>query len=190
MVARKTHRVSKRKELEVLASPARLELLGLFEAKRELSVQEMAAELGKPVASLYFHVHKLVDAGLLVERGQRGDGRRAQTTYAAIAERVELPLHPASRASREAAAKTVRAILRQAEREFAAAVEGGHFATDPPASEHGAACRQRAWLTPEEFARVGTMLSRIEAYLSRRGAKREGVPVSWTTILVPLAPQP
>jgi predicted transcriptional regulator len=186
---RRTYRVSTPRELQVLISPARLELLGLFEGMRVLSVRDMAGELGKPVASLYFHVHKLAHAGLLVERGRRGDGREAETLSGATAERIELPLTPA-KASRAAATKTLRALLRQAEREFGAAVQREKFRKETVGSGSASGRRQRAWLTMHELQHVAQMLERIESYLSKRSKKRHGVPVSWSSVLVPLEVKP
>jgi DNA-binding transcriptional ArsR family regulator len=68
-------------DLELLLHPVRLRILQAFFGRRELTTADLAAALGDvPPASLYRHVAKLVDAGVLevvAERRVRGATERS-----------------------------------------------------------------------------------------------------------------
>ena len=55
--------VSTPEQQSALASPLRLEILGLFTARESMSISEMAEQMGRPPGSLYYHVDLLEEAG-------------------------------------------------------------------------------------------------------------------------------
>ncbi len=181
-----THVVRGQRQRAALASPLRMEIIGLFEYGRALSVRDMADRLGRPVASLYFHVHKLVGAGLLVEGDQRGSGPAAEVLYRAVADRIALLVNPRSPDSVDAVVKSVRALLRQVGREFENACRSAsHHATMP--AQDAAARRQRVWLTPQDAAEARRMLDSVERFLVRKSRKSGGTEHTWTSLLLPVA---
>jgi DNA-binding transcriptional ArsR family regulator len=160
-----THLVTGKHQRRALASPLRLEIIGYFEHGRELSVMEVAERLGRPAASLYFHVHKLVRAGLLVEGKIRGRGPSAEVVYRAVADRIALPVNDDAPGGRRAIVTMVRALLRQVGREFEAACRSPYLlATIPP---QGIGRRHRAWLTATDAAEARRRLEAIERFLIR-----------------------
>ena len=176
-----THMVKDRTQLRALASPLRLEIVGLFESGHELSVSEIAARLGRPVASMYFHVRKLERVRLLVESGSRGQGRAAEAVYRTIADRIAVPLDPRRPVSVATAVKTLRSILRQAGREFEALAHTG-------AVSHGLVVgrRQRVWLSEADAAEARRRLDAFEAFLVSASKQSAGSEHVWTSLLVPL----
>ncbi len=62
-------------EIEVLASPTRIELVDTVEALGSASVAELAEQLGRPADGLYYHLRQLAAAGLLVEEAT-AEGKR------------------------------------------------------------------------------------------------------------------
>ena len=163
-----------------------MEIIGLFEYGRALSVRDMADRLGRPVASMYFHVHKLVGAGLLVEENMRGTGPAAEVLYRTVADRIALLVNPRSPASVDAVVKSVRALLRQVGREFENACRtASHFATMP--GQDAAARRQRVWLTQEDAAKARRLLDGVERFLACRSRQSGGTEHTWTSLLLPVA---
>ncbi len=170
----------------VLTSPLRLEIMGWFGQGQQLSVRELAHCLDRPAASLYFHLRKLVDVELLRVVSRRPTSSRQAAVYSAVAERIAITVDPESKSSAHAAVRTVSALLRQADREFKAALEGGDFEGCGPGETQGGR-RQRAWLSEAAVAEVSRRLQSVESYMTRQSRKKEGREYAWTSLLVPLA---
>jgi DNA-binding transcriptional ArsR family regulator len=69
-------------DLDVLLHPVRLRILQAFFGQHELTTADLAIALGDvPPASLYRHVAKLVDAGVLEVVGQRRVRGATERTY-------------------------------------------------------------------------------------------------------------
>lgn len=108
---------------DALASPLRLEIFGHFSPPDALSVRQLARRMGRSASSLYYHVHRLVDAGLLREAGERPRGTRTETLYEATASALRMA-PDGSRETRDAILRTMAAGFRMAERDLEAALEG------------------------------------------------------------------
>ncbi|MFF4260398.1 helix-turn-helix domain-containing protein [Streptomyces sp. NPDC001663] len=68
---------------DLLLHPVRLRIMQAFLGNRELTTSELQAELGDvPVASLYRHVARLADAGVLAVAAERQVGGALERTYA------------------------------------------------------------------------------------------------------------
>jgi len=117
---------------EAMASPLRMELVGLFGQERELSVSDMAARMGRPATSIYHHLHVLLEAGILREAGSRPKGKRFETLYAVTDDMVRLEVEPDDPIAVEHALKAVRSGLRMAERDVGAAIERDDLAHEGP----------------------------------------------------------
>jgi DNA-binding transcriptional ArsR family regulator len=83
--ARKVHVIKTVEELKALRSPTRLRLLTLLRRHGEASVSILADRIGIKLESLYYHVHVLQKAGLIVAARERVTGRRPETIYAPVA---------------------------------------------------------------------------------------------------------
>ena len=163
---KQTLRVDDPQRVKALASPLRMEILQSFEPGEAVTVGDLARRLGKPRASLYYHVKKLVEIGVVVEADQRLRGKRYETLYAVAADRLEVGSDSASDAALAAAEKLVLSILRQTGREFQDALADETLEE----MEFQAGRRQRAWLTPADLAQLGKLLDRIEALCTKRKA--------------------
>lgn len=181
-----THLVSGRIQSAALASPLRMEIIGFFENRRELSVRDVAERLGRPVSSMYFHVKKLVQAGLLIQGSTRGTGSGAEVLYRAVADRIALQVNPRSASSVHATVLAMRALLRQVGREFETACRSpSHFAGQCEGDAIGR--RQRVWLTRQDAEQVRERLDAVERFLITRNGKPGGVEYTWTSLLIPVA---
>lgn len=118
---------------EAMASPLRMELVGLFGQARELSVSDMATRMGRPATSIYHHLHILLEAGILREVGTRPKGKRFEMLYSVTEDLVRLDVEPDDPIAVAHALKAVRAGLRMAERDLAAALERDDLTHEGPA---------------------------------------------------------
>jgi len=179
-----THVVSSPIQREALASPLRLEIVSFFEHGRELSVRDVAARLDRPIASLYFHVHKLVRSGLLVESSSRGRGPAQEMLYRAVADRIALPVDPRSTDAFNAAVKSVRALLRLVGREFESACRTPGVLSGQDGLQ-ASGRRQRAWLNDKDADEVRKRLDALERFIIRRSRKSGGAEYTWTSMFLP-----
>ena len=63
------HVVADVARIDLLASPARMEIIDALEAARAaMSVAALATQLGRPADGLYYHLRQHVAAGLVVEQ--------------------------------------------------------------------------------------------------------------------------
>jgi len=115
-----------------LASPLRMELVGIFTEPGGLSISDMAARLGRPATSLYHHVQVLEDAGVLRQAGTRPKGKRFETVYELTEHLLDLDVDRTDPEAIDHAVKAMSAALRMADRDFAAAVERDDVCDEGP----------------------------------------------------------
>ena len=77
----KRHVIRSQKQLAVLASAPRLEIVDILADAGTLSVAELAAVLERPADALYFHLRALLRAGLVRRTGFRYRGRRKRRSF-------------------------------------------------------------------------------------------------------------
>jgi len=149
-----------------IASPLRMELIGLFVDREALSVAEIAERMGRPASAIHYHVGVLLEAGLLVRSGERREGRRREALYRPAADLFRME-H--SRKSKEpgtpAPVRTMAAAFRMAEREMTAALSDPTVkASGPHRNILGA--RMHARLSKKDLAELNRHLRAIEKMLT------------------------
>lgn len=109
-------------QLTALSSPVRI---AIFEALREApaSVAELAARLERTPHSLYHHLSELLRVRLVRRDVRRPPRRRPEAIYSVRHPKLRLSRRDTGRAYRVAATRVVRAAMRRALREHAAAQE-------------------------------------------------------------------
>lgn len=175
-------------EIDLLASPARIEIVDTLEALGgEASVAELAAQLGRPADGLYYHLRQLTAGGLLEEEAA-ADGRRYRLRTPR-GERLRLRYKPGATANAKAVERVASSVLRIAGRDFARAL------ADPDTVAEGEhrelwASRLKGWVGPAELAEINRILQRLGKLLHRpRTAERDRlVALSW--ILAPIDAKP
>ncbi len=169
--------------LEALASPLRIELLQAFAHGDRLTVEDIAKHVGRPQRSIYYHIRKLVKAGVLVEVDRRLKGRRYESVYSVAAERLSIAADESSGVQREAMFRLVSSMLRKISREFRQALDSdefdGHEAT-------ATARQQRSWLTEKDLAQVNDLLGRIEKICTKRQPGKDVRLYSILSLIVPI----
>lgn len=175
------------RSVEALTSPARQEIVDGVQALGPCSIAELAELLGRAPDSLYYHVRKLERAGLIVSRGARGAGVRAEALYDTPGQLV-LDFEPGTPREKRSLARLVAALLRIAERDLRAALDAGRAVYRRSARRNAWGARVKGWLTRAELAEVRAHLEAISRILSD-GRKRRGSGLHAVTfVLAPLEP--
>ncbi len=169
--------------LRALSSPLRMEILQAFSPEGRLTVAELAERLSRPRGSLYYHVRKLTKIGVLVEVEQRPVGRKYESVYEIVSDRIAIGSDPSSGQGNKALAKLVASMLRQTGREFEVALQQNLFE-----GREGAQMgrRQRAWLTDRDLEKIEDLLDRVEEICMKASERKEGRLYSVTSLVVPL----
>ena len=180
-------------QLRALASPVRIEIVGVFQAHGPLSIRELAEKLGRPADGLYHHVRQLQQAKILRVANTRRVGKRDEAVLELTAERFGHAEQPKTPAMRLAIVETAASALRLANREFRQAVLGKKAGGNKECSGQGGKSRaqvrlsrQRSWLTDEDLVEVQAMLEQLETFLKVRMGRKQGRSFALTVALVPL----
>lgn len=179
--------VESAEEIEVLASPTRIELIDTLEALGgDASVAELASHLGRPADGLYYHLRQLAAAGLVIEE-TTAEGKRYHPRTRG--EGLRLRYRPGATANAKAVGGVAASVLRIAGRDFKGALADPDTRVEGPLRELWAA-RGKGWVGPTELAEINRLLTRLTMLLRRpRSASRDRLIVlSW--ILAPVDAKP
>ena len=175
-------------EIDLLASPTRIEIVDTLEALGgAVSVDELAAQLGRRADGLYYHLRQLADGGLIEERAA-ADGRRYRTRTRA-GDRLRLSYRPGATANATAVNRVTASVLRVAARDFRRALADPESVVDGPQRELWAA-RGKGWVGAAELAEINRLLTRLMDLLQRPRTARDGKLVALSWVLAPLDAKP
>jgi DNA-binding transcriptional ArsR family regulator len=176
------------KEIELLASPTRIEIVDTLESLGgEASVAELAAQLGRPADGLYYHLHQLAEGGLLIETATP-EGRRYRTRVPE-GERLRLRYKPGRNANAQAVGDVAASVLRVAGRDFKRAISDSDAVAEGPLRELWAA-RNKGWVGNSELAEINRLLMRINTLLHRPRTTSRNRLVALSWILAPVDAKP
>ncbi len=178
--------IRKAEQLRAMRTPLRQEILDGIERLGVCSVKELAASLGREPASLYYHVRRLEDAGLVSEKATRRSGRRTESVYELSAPRILIDRTERSPAFLAALVELYGAALRAAERELVRALDSEEPGKRLP---QGAAALQRLTvrLTPKAAARLPRLIQELAEELSKEAGSDPTEAHSLTTVLARLS---
>jgi predicted transcriptional regulator len=185
-----TMKASSPEQQKALASPLRLEIIGLFTGPDALAITDMAARMGRPAGSLYHHVGILEDAGLLQRAGTRPKGKRYEALFKPAACRIEMEAKPGEKDAAGHARRAMAAAFRMAERDLEAALHRDDLKREGP-GRNILATRAHMRVPPRLLARLNKHLQAIEELLvSEAGKDPDPTPedqhLSLTLALLPL----
>lgn len=163
---RKPYRITRRDQLKTLESPVRIEILFGFVASGPCSIAQVARELGRSPVSLYYHVRKLVEVGLLIEAGTRDTGARQEALFAAPSRQMVFPYQSASDSNRAIIRQLTQASLRLAARELERALQDPNAVLDGPRRTAHAG-RDKGWLSAAELREVNELLDRLHTIFDK-----------------------
>ena len=168
----KTMRASGKDQRTALASPLRLEILGLFTSPEPLAIADMAGLMGRSAGSLYHHVGILEKAGLLQRAGTRPKGKRYEALYLPVASRIEVAVPRGDDSAVNHIVKTLASAFRMAERDLGAALRSGNSLTEGP-DRNLFATRIHLRASPKLLARINKHLKAIEDLMASEAAKAQ-----------------
>lgn len=174
--------------VRALRTPLRREILEALIRLGSSSVKDLASETGRAPAALYYHVHELARVGLIREAKRRRAGKRLETIYEPVAERIVLDRTVRTRPFVEALSDLQRSTLRTAERELTRALESGRTADTAPA-ESTALIRATARLKPRAAAQARKKLRELAQFLAENDDPRAPGTYAVTAALVLLDPK-
>lgn len=161
-------------QLQALGNETRQRLYH-FLSESELTESEAAEKLGVRPGSVYFHMHKLLQVGLIEQVGSRHQAKKPQAVYRSVAKTLNFKLDFASEAMKNSFANEVKTVVRLAAREFELSLQDAA----PGQEAQFIMLRHRVGLTPENCRELRTVVTET---LERLEAK-EGEPVGVATFL-------
>ena len=168
-VQAKKYRIRHREQVKVLESTVCQEIVDLVDAAGPSSVREMARLMGRRPDSLYYHVHKLVAAGLLEEKGVRGSGRRAEVVYDVPGRPLYLDYDPHDDDNVNGVSRVVASMLRSTLRDFRSGFKPGLAIVEGEGRNLWAA-RMKSWLSDDDMIELNRLLMEILEIFHRDGA--------------------
>lgn len=175
-------------EIELLASPTRIEIVDTLEAMGSaVSVAELAKQMGRAADGLYYHLRQLA-AGGLIEEETAAEGRRYRTRTRP-GDRLRLAYRPGRTANAKAVERVAASVLRVAERDFRRAI------ADPQSTVEGRrrdlwAARGKGWVGPAQIEEINHLLTRLMDLLQQPDVPADARLVSLSWVLAPLEARP
>lgn len=179
------HKITDPKQLLAIGSPIRAQIVSILENTSECSVREMADHLGMQSESIYYHVHALVKAGLVVRGRQRKATTRAEAVYRLIARQICVDWKNTTFAYRSALKKAVRVAHRLSERMMENALD------DPRCRFGGANAGARVQqdavrLSKKKYRELIGKLQEIERFIMENNDSEEETTYVLTAAVAPM----
>jgi DNA-binding transcriptional ArsR family regulator len=188
MAQRKRALIEDANEIDLLASPTRIEIVDTLEALgTAVTVAELAAELGRPADGLYYHLRQLADGGLIDEEAA-ADGRRYRTRTRK-GDRLRLRYRPGASANAEAVGRVAASVLRVSGRDFARALADPDVVVEGPRRELWVA-RGKGWVDADDLAEINRLLARMMELLQKPARDRRSKLIALSWVLAPLEAKP
>ena len=143
-----------------VASPLRLEILGLFISADPLAISDMAALMNRAAGSLYHHVRILEEAGILKQTGTRPKGKRHEALYLPTASRFEYDTSSGDEDAIASAVKLMATGFRMAERDLEAALQSDNRPMEGPEPDFYA-FRLHLRASPELLAKINKHMNAV-----------------------------
>lgn len=166
----KTMKADQPAQRAALASPLRLEILGLFTHDDALSIADMAKLMGRKAGSLYHHVGIMERAGLLKRVGTRPKGKRHEALFLPTAGRYEVAPPAGDEEAITHAVKAMASAFRMTERDLEAALRDGTSRREG-GDRNLFAGRLHLRATPEMLAAIN---EHVDAIMELLQAKADG----------------
>ncbi len=172
-----------REQLACLSAPVKREI---FEAMMQIgsaSINELASHLRRSPKGLYYHVRRLCEVGLMRVRETRRAGKRIEAVYSLASDRFVME-ETEEETYRQAAQRSVSALLRRVDREFRAASE-----SEPREGAITEVIRVITRLRPEAVERVLSLLREAAQFARENEGVGQGIEVTLTLFLSARAPR-
>ena len=121
--------LNSRKDVEAVGSSLRMEIIRHLQTHGPSTVFELARRMGRSADSLYYHMRRLQEVGVLARSGTRTGGRREEGIFALAGEPLTVTVESAGDGAAEAVLESARSVLRDAEQNLAAVLERERLAS-------------------------------------------------------------
>lgn len=176
-----------KRQMRALAAATRQEIVDVLPRMGTISVAELAAALGRPADSLYFHLRILQRVGLIRSAGSRPAARRREALFRAAGPELSLSYRPGNKGNAQEVNPIIASMLRLGIRDFHNAFKDADASVSGPYRELWA-LRRTAWLSRSQIARVNRYIHKLmhEMAMPRRNGRLYAV----TLVLTPLTRRP
>jgi DNA-binding transcriptional ArsR family regulator len=172
------HTIRAKKQLAVLRSAVRQEIVDVMVEMGAVSVAELAATLDRPPDALYFHLRALKAAELVRSAGYRSRQGRKEELFETISREFFLEYRHRSRAI----GSIVGSMLRLGTRDFCRALNATAVTLHGPHRELWA-LRKTGRLAAAQLARVNDSIERLKGTMN---SQRKGRLYAITVLLTPV----
>ena len=156
--------IKSHEQLDAMALPVRTEIVEAVSYLGPCSIRDLARLMDRKRPVLHFHVSKLVDVGLLLEAGERGEGRRRDLLYRTIGGPPYVVYDRDDPFNVEMTIRYSKNVLARAQRQLADSFSSGAAITDGK-SRDTHAMQMTAWLSNSELAQVNRMIEEFQTVL-------------------------
>jgi DNA-binding transcriptional ArsR family regulator len=182
--------VSSPKQLEVVASPGREEIIDTVAMIGPCSVSELARALRRSRNALYYHLNALRDCGLLLETHRVGGGARSTACYDVPGRPFAVSFDLSTPQRRRAVISLARSRLKGTGRAFERACRDKRIRTHGPRRNLWAT-RVKGWLSEKEVEVANALFARLLRLIAAKGRSaakgRRGYEISY--VLCPIVPK-
>ena len=153
-------------ELRALRSPVRQQLTTILNLRGPCSVGELAQHMGRSAESLYYHVQKLVRAGLVTLKEERPTARRPEAVYELVAPGILVDPKQRSAAFLAELGELYGSVLRKTARDLTRTLERDRH-LGPEQQRHSALLFYEARLKPASLKKLRRMLFEVVDFLAQ-----------------------
>jgi len=161
---RKTYWITRKDQLQILASAVRLDIGDRLNALGPQSVKELAASMGKKTTPIYHHLRQMEKAGLVRRARASGTRGRPAAVYEAPGELTRLARAPLLVSNRKPMAKIGRIVAGQAGKDYARGFKSKSWQIAGPARNHWF-FRCITQPSPKRLAKINGLLDELAALI-------------------------
>lgn len=175
--------VDNKKQLTVLASAVRQEIMDVLSQMGTVPVSDVAAMLGRPADGLYYHLRVLKKAGLVMSAGYQGEGIRREELVRSVSSDMRLRYVTGKSGNSRQITPIVSSMLRLGIRDFRRGFQNEELTVAGPGRELWA-FRKTMRLNRSEVVELNEWLDRLVSRPSKPPA--DGRLYGITVLLTPL----
>ena len=156
--------IKSHEQLRAMAEPIRTEIVEIVSFLGPCSIRQLARYMGRKRPALHFHVARLMEVGLLLEAGDRGEGRQREMLYRTVGAPIYMLYDREDPLNVDMTIRYSKNILSRAQRQLASSFSSGRAVTDGPERDTHAT-QMTAWLTKSELARLNKTIAKLDDLL-------------------------
>ena len=172
-------------QLRAIATAARHEIVAIMEELEEFSVGDLAAYLGRPAESIYYHVNNLVSVGLVLEVSTRVGNTRPEKLYALVGRRLFVDRECRDPEYRAILKKSARSVVRLSERLLHRALDDPRCHLSGPHANFQLHQRS-ARLSKPKLRQLAKLLAEVDQFLLDNNDPNQGVSYVVTSSFAPV----